>query len=107
MARGAPGLWIDPRRTLACQYGSRDELAIMLDRHSVPMETSCPDAVIRPTWQARQRSEVWNVRSRFPVADLLAARIGAQARRIATMHRIFISTPRIIHRRLDPTGNTP
>ena len=32
------------RRTLACQYGSRDELAIMLARQSKPIETSSPDA---------------------------------------------------------------
>src|SRR5260370_17011407 len=97
MARGAPGLWIDPRRTLACQYGSRDELAIMLDRHSVPMETSSPDGVIRPTWQARQRSEVWNVRSRFPFADLFAPPIRAQARRIVPKQLTFTPTPHITH----------
>src|SRR5205085_12345890 len=48
------------RRTLACQYGSRAELAMMLDRQSKPIETSWPKGVVNPLWQARQRSEVWN-----------------------------------------------
>ena len=49
------------RRTLPCQYGSRDELAMMLARQSKPIETSLPEAVVQPLWQARQRSEVWNL----------------------------------------------
>ena len=48
------------RRTLACQYGSREEFAIMLARQSNPIDTSSPDAVSRPLWHATQRSDVWN-----------------------------------------------
>jgi hypothetical protein len=46
------------RRTLACQYGSRDEFAIIVARQSNPIDTSSPFAVVRPLWQARHRSDV-------------------------------------------------
>ena len=46
------------RRTLACQYGSREEFAIMLARQSNPIDTSAPDAVSRPLWHATHRSDV-------------------------------------------------
>jgi len=36
------------RRTLACQYGSREELAIRLVRQSIPMDTSSPVDVLSP-----------------------------------------------------------
>jgi hypothetical protein len=32
----------------------------MLDRQANPMETSSPEDVTIPLWQARHRSEVWN-----------------------------------------------
>src|SRR5437879_3274780 len=48
------------RRTLACQYGSREEFAIMLARQSKPMEMSEPACVFKPLWHATQRSDVWN-----------------------------------------------
>src|SRR6476646_5189538 len=51
---------IASRLTLACQYGSRDEFAIMLARQSKPMDTSSPDAVTRPLWHATHRSDVRN-----------------------------------------------
>src|SRR5436190_1864786 len=48
------------RRTLACQYGSLDEFAIIVARQSKPIDTSSPDAVSSPLWHATQRSDVWN-----------------------------------------------
>src|SRR5664280_785734 len=36
------------RRTLACQYGSREELAIRLVRQSIPGDTSSPVDVLSP-----------------------------------------------------------
>src|SRR6187401_2619107 len=45
------------RRTLACQYGSRAELAIIVDRHDVPIETSSPVGATRLLWHATQLSE--------------------------------------------------
>jgi hypothetical protein len=33
----------------------------MLDRQSNPMETSSPEGVTIPLWQARHRSEVWKL----------------------------------------------
>ena len=48
------------RRTEACQYGSRDELAIIEPRQSEPMEMSSPPGLLNPLWQARQAPEVSN-----------------------------------------------
>jgi hypothetical protein len=36
------------RRTDACQYGSREELAIIEARQSNPIDASRPDGVVRP-----------------------------------------------------------
>ena len=54
MAAAASGWSIVSRRTAACQYGSRAELAIIEARQSNPMETSSPVGVVSPLWQARQ-----------------------------------------------------
>ena len=45
------------RRTPACQYGSRAEFAIIVDRHVAPIDTSSPVGVISVLWQATQFSE--------------------------------------------------
>src|SRR5579884_3880067 len=47
---------------------------MMLERQSMPMEMSSPAGVVRPLWQARQRSEVWNWGLRL--SCLLAANAG-------------------------------
>ena len=41
------GWSIVSRRTPACQYGSRAELAIIVERHDAPIETSSPLGVTR------------------------------------------------------------
>ena len=48
------------RRTPACQYGSRAELAIIEARQLAPIEASSPDGAIRLLWQAMQFSECEN-----------------------------------------------
>jgi hypothetical protein len=48
MAAADSGWSLTSRRTPACQYGSRDALAIMDGRHSVPIEMSSPDGAVRP-----------------------------------------------------------
>ena len=51
------GWSIVSRRTAACQYGSRAELAIIVERQVAPIETSSPAGVRRLLWQATQFSE--------------------------------------------------
>ena len=46
------------RRTAACQYGSRAELAIIDALQLEPIEMSSPVTAVRPLWQAMHRSEV-------------------------------------------------
>jgi hypothetical protein len=48
MSAWCDGWSIDSRRTDAIQYGSRPELAIIDDRHEIPIDTSSPDGVVRP-----------------------------------------------------------
>lgn len=36
------------RRTAACQYGSRDEFAIIDARQANPIETSSPELLVSP-----------------------------------------------------------
>src|SRR4051812_36391642 len=48
------------RRTPACQYGSRAEFAIIVERHDAPIETSSPSAVVSRLWHATQFSDVVN-----------------------------------------------
>src|SRR5438445_7745449 len=67
------GWSIDSRRTLPCQYGSREEFAIIPERQSNPMEISSPEDVLRPLWHARQRSDVWNFRSSPGCCALISA----------------------------------
>src|SRR5437867_735918 len=67
------GWSIDSRRTLPCQYGSREEFAIIPERQSNPMEISSPEDVLRPLWHARQRSEVSNFRSSPGCCALISA----------------------------------
>jgi hypothetical protein len=38
---------------------------MMLARQAKPIETSSPDGVESPLWQARQRSDVWKRESNF------------------------------------------
>src|SRR4051812_15208475 len=45
------------RRTLAWKYGSRAELAMIVERHALPIDTSSPDDVLSPLWQATHSSE--------------------------------------------------
>src|SRR5205814_3945011 len=45
------------RLTPACQYGSRPEFAIIVDRHDAPIETSSPLGVVSTLWQATQFSD--------------------------------------------------
>jgi len=45
------------RRTLACQYGSREEFAIIVDRQVDPIETSSPLGASRLLWQATQLAD--------------------------------------------------
>ena len=48
------------RRTAACQYGSRAECAIIDACQAAPIETSSPDGVVNPLWQARQSAPTAN-----------------------------------------------
>jgi hypothetical protein len=68
MAAAAVGWSIVSRRTPACQYGSRAELAIMDDRQAKPMETSSPVGATSWLWQPMQRSAVRNSESAVAVA---------------------------------------
>src|SRR4051794_10369942 len=104
---------IDSRLTLACQYGSRDEFAIMLARQSTAIDTSWPVAVRRPLWHAIHRSEVWNCggAAGLPLAapTPIAARAKTEAPATAATHsvarRAVISTPRADRRRTSPTAD--
>ena len=48
MTARMPGWSITSRRTPACQYGSRAELAMIDPRHDVPIDMSSPLGVTRP-----------------------------------------------------------
>ena len=56
----AAGWSIVSRRTAACQYGSREEFAIIDARQDTPIDTSSPDGVVSPLWHARQSCDVRN-----------------------------------------------
>jgi hypothetical protein len=71
------GWSIVSRLTAACQYGSRAELAIIDARHDAPIETSSPDGVIKPLWQATQLSAVWNRSGAWPATGGCAGVAGA------------------------------
>ena len=58
------GWSIVSRRTLACQYGSRAEFAIIVDRQVAPIDTSSPEGATRALWHATQFSE-WVKSERF------------------------------------------
>src|SRR6185295_15171410 len=49
------------RRTDACQYGSRDEFAIIEARQATPIETSSPLGATRLLWQAMHSLEGVNI----------------------------------------------
>jgi hypothetical protein len=57
MAAACFGWSIVSRRTPACQYGSRAEFAIIVERHVAPIDTSSPDGAVSPLWHATQLSE--------------------------------------------------
>src|SRR2546422_7369519 len=57
MSSACIGWSIVSRLTPACQYGSRPEVAIIVDRHVAPMETSSPLGVVSTLWQATQFSD--------------------------------------------------
>src|SRR6202021_2802328 len=96
------------RRTLACQYGSREEFAIMLDRQSSPMEKSSPAFVFMPLWHATQRSEVRN--SGVDDGFLLPPRTRVteatnNVRTAMEPRRVFcITSPQSTFRRPNPKG---
>ena len=106
------------RRTAACQYGSRDELAIIDARHATPIDTSSPDGVVRPLWQAMQLSEVWNAtrcRRRAAVGASCGGAAAPDERQRRGSHAdsasptsdvaaVIASRP-TIRRRTSPTGN--
>ncbi len=107
------GWSITSRRTPACQYGSRDELAMMDARHSTPIEMSSPAGVTSWLWHAMHWSPVRNTGgSARPAASSAkrAARGAAVSSSSAakapttreTCVRIVVTTPRRSRRRTSP-----
>src|SRR5258708_26055644 len=96
------GWSIVSRRVLACQYGSREELAIMVARQAKPIDTSSPDFVVRPLWQAMHRSDVWNEGCVF----FLPPATAVTANSVRRQHeRTFISSPRSTGRPANPKAD--
>lgn len=116
------------RRTAACQYGSREEFAIIEARHDTPMETSSPAGVVSPLWQAPHSWDVANMVPGCPAGNLTAGlatcglaasgsvknsapnhnaiTAGSSARGLRLPLRILIATRPAVRRRTSPTGNT-
>src|SRR6187549_1342491 len=61
MSAAFDGWSIVSRRTLACQYGSLAELAIIVPRQFAPIDTSSPAGDTRLLWQAMQSVESANM----------------------------------------------
>ena len=82
------------RRTEACQYGSRAELAIIVARQFAPIEMSSPADVVSPLWQAMQLSETSNGVLEIAVVDVgIAARSATGRCGAAAANAIVSSQP--------------